>query len=592
MKKNRSYGYNDLYYSTLRQRGCRSDTEDDEDEFASIRKKLRMKLSGSSTSTINNNTENDTTDNSSANVCERCKGGLPSPQSNDYGKLPKNRGSQTKIRGVDDPLWKDDTKKEPHAKEPQEFSSRRKVTTRSIGVGMMRSFTKESGVGSGIAVLMSKDQATQSYIEKTSVGCDALVLESFDQGIMVKPYVESIASQTEQINFGYPIDRGIDVESIGTQTSIAEPYVSIGVGICTIDDNCCIRCLSGEEFVTTKSVDEIMANQIDLPTYSSCGVGDMSLEDNYLCHRCCDIKVKETASGDLNIKDSYCCDHCSNLKTKHTASGDISIDDSYSCDRCANISTKTIACGDGMIKDLPCGPRASISTYSVRMNEDTLNKVPTDVKVPKFQNIGVGSCRSIDIGGDSISELHSDKCTLVKTRSIGFATVSSMRTVGVSNSCITDNFCDRCSNVRMKTIGVGECCLTDNFCDRCFHLQTKSIAVGDYDVNNIFTGKSIDNNDNFVGLSMHINGNANKTELQTFIANKNSSYEGTDSSELSEEGNSTLTYVSDTAVSDESSIDHDNPSSDSTGQMSEPSVSSSGHRSRVRYAMKSKTFYI
>lgn len=552
MKKNRSYGYNDLYYNTLRQRGCKSDTEDDEDEFSSVRRKLRMKLSGS-TSSLNGNTD-DTTNGIRENVCERCKSGFTSAVK--FESIPKNRGSQTKIRGIDNAIWKSDGEKENdiHVKEVRESSSRRKVSTRSIGVGMIRSFTKDCGVGNGIAELTTNDQATQIFVEKTSVGCDSLSVETFDKGINVRPYMESSSCQTEQSSLGYQGDQKIEVESIGTQTTIAEPYVSVGVGICTIDDDCCSRCLSGEEFITTKSVDEIMANRIDLPTYRSYGVGDESLEDNYLCQRCWGVEFKDAACGDgkLTINDL-----CGSIKVEKDATKNAPVDAK------GKSSTKNTGVGIRRVTDSGC------------------------------RNCTAKKVRSVGTGNNIVSEqLLCEKCTNVKTRSIGAGIAPSVKTLGVGDCSVTDTFCERCLNVSMKTVGVGECCLSDNFCDRCFQLKTKSKAVGDYDVNNTTTEISIDNNDNFVGLSMRINGHVNTNDVKAFVANKNSTYEGTDSSELSDEGNSTLTHVSDTLASDESSIDHDNPSSDSTGQMSEPSVSSSGQRSRVRYEIKSKTFFI
>ncbi|XP_031551593.1 KN motif and ankyrin repeat domain-containing protein 1-like [Actinia tenebrosa] len=549
MKKNRSYGYNDLYYNTLRQRGCKSDTEDDEDEFASVRRKLKMKLSGS-TSLLNGNTDTDTTE-TKENVCERCKSGFTSAikfnkeKLETFENIPHNRGTQTKIRGIDHTIWKSNAEKENdiHAKEAKDSSPRRKVSTRSIGVGMIRSFTKDCGVGSGIAELKTKDQTSQTFVEKTSVGCDSLVSESFDKGINVKPYMESCASQTERFQSpGYQGDQNKEVECIGTQTTIAEPYVSVGVGICTIDDDYCSRCLSDEEFITTKSVDEIMANRIDLPTYRSYGVGNGSLDDNYLCHRCWGVEFKEAACGDgkLTINDLF-----GSMKLQKDDTNKVAID--------------------------------SKSKTTTKMNRVGISRLTDSVCV----NCTSKRVRSVGSGSDSISELLCDRCINVKTRSIGAVAAPSVKTLGVGDCSVTDSFCDRCLNVRTKTVGVGECCLSDNYCDRCFQLKTKSTAVGDYDIDNT-TGISIDNNDNFVGLSMRINGHVDKNDVKALVANKNSTYEGTDSSELSDGGNSTLTHVSDTVESDEASIDHDNPSSDSTGQMSEPSMSSSGQRSRVR----------
>ena len=555
MKKNRSYGCNDLYYNTLRQRGCKSDTEDDgDDEFSSVRRKLRMKLSGS--------TESNTTNGTRENVCERCKSGLTIARfteqklesfSQNVDTISHNRGCQTKIRGIDNIICKSDSKKENdvRAKEPQDYSPRPKVSTRSIGVGMIRSFTKDCGVGSGLAELKTNEQTSQTLVEKRSIGCDSLVSESFDKGISVRPYMESIASQTERTGHGYQGDQKleVDVESTGTQTTIAEPFVSVGVGICTVDEDYCSRCLSGEEFITTKSVDEIMANRIEIPTYRSYGVGDESLEDNYLCQRCWGIEFTEAACGDEKITINDLC-------------GDMNVQaDPPKNNAKRRTLTKSTGVGLSRVTDTICS------------------------------NCSLKRFRSVGIGNDTVSELLCDRCTNVKTRSVGARAAPSVASLGVGECCVTDSYCDRCFNVRTKTVGVGDCCLSDNFCDRCFQLQTKSKAVGDYDVNDTTSEVSIDSNDNFVGLSMRINGHVNKNEIKAF-ANKNSTYEGTDSSELSDGGDSTLTHVSDTVVSDGSSIDHDNPSSDSTGQMSEPSVSSSSQRSRVRYEIKPKTFFI
>lgn len=485
MRKNRSYGCNDLYYNAIRQRGCKSDTEDDEDEFASVRRKLRAKLSSSSTSL------NDLQDN----VCDKCGKNTLDNNSN-FSFLDRTRLNS-----------------EGNDKKSNEYSSSgfsneaqaKTVATRSIGVGMMRSFTKDCGVGSGVAVIEMRDKGHQNVACTRTVSCDPIVAPHYDKSTMVEISLKSSATQSN-LPLWIPFDQ-IDVESTGTQTPPKPSKVSIGVGVCTIDDEC--SCLSGH--CTSKSVDEIIANRIDLPTMVSTGVGDLSVQDSYSCDRC----------------------------SRH--------DD--------NQRNRTVSCGTELKQN-------TIGVGSCKITDTFCNTCNTK------------KIRSIGTGADSIYDVICDKCIANHSGK-------------VSQRGDPDNLCDRCANMKTRTIGVGDSRLTDNFCQRCFNLQTKSVGVGE---DCVYLTQSVKNKEKFIegSVTFHINGDTN-TPLQTLV--ENNKLVITDDNDVTSDGSATLTYVSsESRDSDESSIDHDNPSSDSTGQMSEPSNTSSGHRSRDRYDMKWKTF--
>ncbi|XP_032232032.2 KN motif and ankyrin repeat domain-containing protein 1 isoform X2 [Nematostella vectensis] len=595
-KKRSGYGQ-DLYLNSLRQRGCKSDTEEDNDEFSSIRRKLRQRLHSAGDQP------------NEENVCDRCKGSIAAilPKM----RIPRSRGTQTKIEGVNNLIW-DGKWSRNGADINGNVPLSRRVETRSVGVGMMRSFTKECGVGDSVAVQKVEDSGIQSSVAMVEQACDAIDVSRDDVGVTVKPLLKSKATSTLDIaqDNGKP-----ETLNAQTQTGFSEPFVSVGVGICAVDDEFCTRCATVEASLSTKTVDEIIATHIDLPVPRSIGTGDASLTDSYLCDRCTNLEIRDSGSGDLGVDDPYMCQRCTDVKTSDSGCGDTSITDNYYCYRCYNLSTRSVGSGEFDVTNTVCDkctndPKRSLKrTHSVGVGSCRV----TDVLLI------ANECRSLGVGEHAVSDLFCDRCTNIKTKSAGSNTVTmGTRTIGVSDSCLSDSYCDRCMNVRTRSLGVGECCLTDNFCERCFHLQTKTIGTGDYDINDSGYDlratadricercssrqtKTIGTGDYDVSdcaneprttadcyirgpKVIHINGDAEKAEISCYVTKKYSTSDDfTDSSERSETTASTLTGISDTLESDNDSIDHDNPSSDSTGQMSEPTDASSGfHQTRIR----------
>lgn len=220
--------------------------------------------------------------------------------------------------------------------------------------------------------------------------------------------------------------------------------------------------------------------------------------------------------------------------------------------------------------------------------------------------IGVGSCgimdsfcnrcdnlhtRSIGVGSGNISvDVICDRCSNKKTKSVGTSSdIIETRTLGVSECCITDNYCDRCMNIRTQSVAIGDCCVTDSFCERCFNVQMHSIGVGDFDIN------AEDDTPVVIQANLISVDNNNKVDINMNMKTKNSSIttknvvrhiQSTQGSPLmySNDGIKKVfmnSKESDLHESDES-IDNDNPSSDTASQTSEVLVTTPSPE-RIRY---------
>lgn len=643
-KRSRSLGPSSGDYSVYNghSKGSKSDTENDgEDDYTLIKKRLRVKLNSV---VVGDYSVNDpcicctttTQPNKKTSVKSVCVGTETLIEGN----------SVSPTRQVD--------------KKPM----KQKVQTRSIGVGMMRSFTRDIGVGEGKPLIYIENRGTQASAEMVDSGSDApSVAVTKDAAVMVQPDLRSKgvtadlqSSSQKSLYEGAKVQSSQPKVSIGVQTggSSGVSLVSIGVGICTIDDEpACRRCSNRKSRAIVKSVDEIMANRIDIPLCKSVGVGDMSLEDNYLCDRCSNletrtvgvgekIELRNVALGDFSVSEDYLCDRCSKVKTravgcgtdqsftKDTGSGEDKINDKIFCDHCSNLQTASIGTGDFRLEDdifvckLCSSNTENMTETPVTADElvELESSVPSShlaaqnsverkmpVRNKNFEKetcttrtIGVGSCgvmdsfctkcdnlqtRSIGVGNGNVSvDVICDRCSHKKTKSVGISTdIIETRTLGVSECCITDNYCDRCMNIRTQTVAVGDCCVTDSYCERCFNVQMHSIGVGDFDVNiddnppviqaNLV---SVDNNTRFdSNMNLKTHGTITSQNIVRHIQSKQHSiYSNDDVRKAHMHSKENELNESD------GSIDNDNPSSDSASQTSEV-MDTAQSSERIRY---------
>lgn len=644
-KRSRSLGPSSGDYSVYNghSKGSKSDTENDgEDDYTLIKKRLRVKL--------NSVGVGDYSVNGPCSCCDTTYQPVKKIPVKSVCIGTDNHLDQHVIKG-------NSGSPTTEVKKP----TRQSVQTRSIGVGMMRSFTRDIGVGEGKPLVYTENRGTQASIEKADFACDApSVAVTKDAAVSVKPDLHSKGVSADLVSSGNNtlykgsvsearVDTGVQT---GGGSGVA--LVSIGVGICTIDDEpACRKCSNRKSRAIVKTVDEIMANRIDIPLCKSVGVGDMSLEDNYLCSRCSNletrtvgvgekIEFRNVALGDCSVTEDYLCDRCSNTKTrtvgcgidhlftKDTGTGEDTINGKILCDHCSNLQTVSIGTGDFKLEDMlvceRCNSNSENITESLVTAKETVDlesivtgshleakeineekDMPVKNKSPvkgacATRTIGVGSCgimdsfcskcdnlhtRSIGVGNGNVSlDVICDRCSNKKTKSVGTSSdVIETRTLGVSECCITDNYCDRCMNVRTQTVAIGDCCVTDSYCERCFNVQMHSIGVGDFDVNiddnppviqaNLV---SVDNNTKFdSNMNLKNNGTISSHNVVRHIQSKQHSM-------YSNNGIKKVHMRSKESDLNESdgSIDNDNPSSDSASQTSEV-LDTSQSPERIRY---------
>lgn len=663
-KRTRSAEYSG-YSNIMHSRGSKSDTENDDDDYSLLKKRLRVKLNSVG---VGDYSVNDACSCSSTSLMAK---GVPLKSvcvgtDNDLNNLLPNteaKKQETRSVGVttDDysaPCVDNKNNLLPHAQA-------NKPKTRSIGVGMMRSFTKDVGIGEGSALLFTEPRGVQASVEKKDSSCDPPLVVTADAAISAKPLLQSTGTNTGLLSSGNPLNRDTGIKyserkpSVGVQTSGSSgvTMVSIGVGICTIDDEpVCRKCSNRKSRTILKTVDEIMANRIDIPFCKSVGVGNMSLDDNYLCNRCSNletrtigvgekIELRNIALGDFSISEEQLCDRCSNIKrrsvgcgsqqipTKETGVGEEKITDYLLCDRCLNLKTTSTGAGDYQMEenDFVCEvcskkqsnteniterivtaenkfqlESAALNSYITAEEEVAPIRRKSSLK-NSTRTIGVGSCgvmdsfcskcdnmhtRSIGVGnGNVCTDVICDRCANKKTKSVGtVCEIVETRSLGVSECCVTDNFCDRCMNIRTQTVAIGDCCVTDSFCERCFNVQMHSVGVGDFDINiddnqEVIQANlvSVNNNTKFdSNMNIKANGTITGQNIVRHLQSKQHSVYSKDVSDgIGLKTGHNHSKESDLNESD-GSIDNDNPSSDSASQTSEVlDTSQSPNRIRI-----------
>ena len=628
-KRTRSADYT-VYSNNVHSRGSKSDTENDDDDYSLLKKRLRVKLNSVGVGDCSVN-----------DACSCCSSNLVTEK-----KSVKSVSVGTESLSSQD-AHDNSLPRELEAKKPK---------TRSVGVGMIRSFTKDVGVGEGRALLYTEQKGVQVAVEKKDSSCEALPpVVTTDAAVSAKPLLRSTGTSTELLSVGNTLHGETSMKpsemqaSVGVQTSghSGLTMVSIGVGICTIDDEPeCRKCSKRKSRSILKTVDEIIANRIDIPLCKSVGVGDSSLDDNYLCSHCSNLETRtigvgdkvefrNVALGDFSISEDLQCDRCRNIKTrsvgcginqisfKDTGVGDEKINNELLCDHCSNLETTSTGIGDFKLEEnaFVCEICSQMQTKLENVTENTVNAesqvqleslavslnshvladeqaVPIALRQSSLKDsmcsIGVGNCsimdsfcskcdslqtRSVGVGSGNVSvDVICDRCSNKKTKSVGTSCeIVETRSLGVSECCVTDNFCDRCTNIRTHTVAIGDCCVTDSYCERCFNVQMHSIGVGDFDINIDENPPVIQANlvsvDNMPKLDSNMNIATNgSTTGQTIVralkSKQHSIYTNDARDSVAIKMEHSHSKESDLNESD-GSIDNDNPSSDSASQTSE-----------------------
>ena len=621
-KRSRSADY--TLCNSVYSKGSKSDTENDDDDYSLLKKRLRVKLNSVGVGDFSIN-----------DVC------FCSQSKSDTEKVMKSVCVGTENQFHEETMPEGDLFPNFQVK---------KLKTRSIGVGMMRSFTKEVGVGEARAQLYSKQQGVQASVETKESSCEALPRAfTTDVSVLAKPSVHSRATITEHPGSASSLHVKSGVKPSETHASVAVQtsgnsgvtHVSIGVGICTIDDEPeCRKCSKRKSRSILKTVDEIIANHIDIPLCKSVGVGDISVDDNYLCDRCSNlqtrtigvgekVELRNVAIGDFTISGYQLCDHCSSLKTRSvgcgsdlvvitdSAVGSQAIDEKILCDRCSDVETNTIGtetsdfqfeensfvckiCKKILIKEEISAKNKMVAPQGCVLEDELF----VFEKKQNTRTLGVGDCsvmdsfcsrcdnlctRSVGVGRGNVSmDIICDRCSNKKTKSVGtIYDIVETRSLGVSECCVTDNFCDRCMNIRTSTVASGDCCVTDSFCERCFNVQMHSIGVGDFDISvndsTFLTQSSFVSGDSDAKCDANMNvetegGNdQGHKEEKSFKSEQHSIYSNSRDS-LRRDHNHSKESLNES----DGSIDNDNPSSDSQSQTSEVADRPQSH-DRIRY---------
>ncbi|XP_071544215.1 uncharacterized protein [Panulirus ornatus] len=149
---------------------------------------------------------------------------------------------------------------------------------------------------------------------------------------------------------------------------------------------------------------------------------------------------------------------------------------------------------------------ASISLSCKPLMVDRGNQVMIDDPLltrtkfqPLLQNVGVmvkPSNVDIGVGSSKITDNFCEKCRDIKTRSVGSGdgittgllcdkcTYTKTRSFAVGDYRLTDNWCEKCSSVETRSVASSNDKICDRICDRCDNLRTRSVAVGTIPISN------------------------------------------------------------------------------------------------------------
>lgn len=149
---------------------------------------------------------------------------------------------------------------------------------------------------------------------------------------------------------------------------------------------------------------------------------------------------------------------------------------------------------------------ASISLSCKPLMVDRGNQVMIDDPLltrtkfqPLLQNVGVmvkPSNVDIGVGSSKITDNFCEKCRDIKTRSVGSGdgittgllcdkcTYTKTRSFAVGDYRLTDNWCEKCSSVETRSVASSNDKICDRICDRCDNLHTRSVAVGTIPISN------------------------------------------------------------------------------------------------------------
>lgn len=251
------------------------------------------------------------------------------------------------------------------------------IETKSIGVGKMNCFLKDSCVGEDREIPSYTNTSVQNKVSTSDKGCEVQIITD-SIGVIACPTVVSVATECSSLE----ILHNKKQHSIGTQTVKEDvDLVSVGAGLFSIDvsgDYECSKCDSAK----SSSEDEIQFNNTSIAVEASplvdvetqllhdyheskstlsvavetsitsrtVGCGDQSVTD-VSCQNCvlkisrslgvnCSPKMSDKAVGDVDVVP----------KTSSVGVGECCVTDNY-CERCFSLQTRTVGVGNGSVLD-------------------------------------------------------------------------------------------------------------------------------------------------------------------------------------------------------------------------------------------------
>ena len=252
------------------------------------------------------------------------------------------------------------------------------VETRSVGVGQMRSFLKDTCVGESKEIPTYAEKSVQNVVPVKDMSCGVQITTE-NIGVSVCPSLVSVGTGCSSNS----IASNCEQRSTGSQT--AKPsvnLVSVGVGMFAIDDS--------EEYECSK------------------------------CHATKSLSIEEILESNKNI---YSCDESKSIAVGTSAWEDLQtqllLD--YQASRSTtsvavetNIDSRTVGCGEQSVTDISCQNCVSKSSRSLGVNcsPKTCEKAVGDPwVVAGTSSVGVGEC--------CLTDSYCERCFSLQTRTVG-----------------------------------------------------------------------------------------------------------------------------------------------------------------------------
>ena len=284
------------------------------------------------------------------------------------------------------------------------------VEVRSIGVGTTKTPSKDVGVGEGAALPRVSHKSPQTTCSTRDASCDSLSSELGSTLVDASPQLKSTSTNTEALELSSSDSTSKSAcsssVSLGLQTPLANPTVSIGVGSCTVDDEGCAKCN--------------LSQATGLSAHSESRTARLH-ERKPICDSAEEVEINGTK---FNV-GSPCR---SGVSPNRSA--------------CAGTS-RSIGVGNGRITDLL---RDRVETRTIGTGHDGVLACDRWKTRSTGTNTEHASVTTVAVGDCCVSDNFCDRCMYIRTK-----------TVGVGDCCVTDSFCDHdCVTGQATSRGLGE----------------------------------------------------------------------------------------------------------------------------------------